>query len=164
MILSKGDHRARAIRAYLYRTHGCPVSTVTLCSRGESDMSLLAGNPLRKIKTFFVCLCFAIQWQLYQHHFEVVLQKAGREQGLLECLLGQTEQQHTAYLQSLHFSCFILNNYFFFFFPTSISFEIQQLLFPQLLHLQRQRDPTSLQRTCIPADAGAKVVLVKYSC
>lgn len=117
MILSKGDHRARAIRAYLYRTHGCPVSTVTLCSRGESDMSLLAGNPLRKIKTFFVCLCFAIQWQLYQHHFEVVLQKAGREQGLLECLLGQTEQQHTAYLQSLHFSCFILNNYFFFFSP-----------------------------------------------
>lgn len=80
-------------------------------------MSLLAGNPLRKIKTFFVCLCFAIQWQLYQHHFEVVLQKAGREQRLLERLLGQTEQQHTAYLQSLHFSCFILNNYFFFFSP-----------------------------------------------
>lgn len=148
----------------MYRTRGCPVSTVTLCSRGESDMSLLAGNPLRKIKTFFVCLCFAIQWQLYQHHFEVVLQKAGREQRLLERLLGQTEQQHTAYLQSLHFSCFILNNYSFFFFPTSISFEIQQLLFPQLLHLQRQRDLTSLQRTGIPADAGAKVVLVKYSC
>lgn len=62
------------------------------------------------------------------------------------------------------FFLFHFEQLLFFFFPTSISFEIQQLLFPQLLHVQRQRDLTSLQRTGIPADAGAKVVLVKYSC
>lgn len=49
-------------------------------------MSLLAGNLLRKMKTCFICLCFAIQQQLWQHHFQAVLQKAEREQRVLECL------------------------------------------------------------------------------
>lgn len=37
-------------------TFGCPVSKVVLCSTGESCMSFLAGNALRKIRMVFVCV------------------------------------------------------------------------------------------------------------
>lgn len=45
---------------------------------------------------------------------EVILQKAGREQCLLECLLGQQiDRKITHCLQPLHLPCIILNDCFF---------------------------------------------------
>lgn len=46
---------------------------------------------------------------------EVVLQKAGREQCLLECLLGWIDRKTTHCLQPLDFPCFILNDCFYFY-------------------------------------------------
>lgn len=73
---------------------------------------------------------------------EVVLQKAGREQCLLECLLGQIDRKITHCLQPLHFPCSILNDCFYFY--LNFFFEIKQTLSQNIykLLLQWWRDLT----------------------